>query len=87
MYHWYDFVGNVGVFLIVATYLLLLLNRLDSNGIYYSLLNGVGASLVIVSLTFDFNLSAFIVEAFWVTISLIGVVRALLRDSAPITAS
>lgn len=87
MYHWYDFVGNIGVFLIVATYLLLLLNRLDSNGIYYSLLNGVGASLVIVSLTFDFNLSAFIVEAFWVTISLIGVVRALLRDSAPITAS
>ena len=37
------------------------------------MLNALGASLIIVSLLFDFNLSAFIVEAFWVIISLIGI--------------
>ena len=30
-YTWYDFVGNVGVFLLLAAYLLLQLNKITSN--------------------------------------------------------
>jgi hypothetical protein len=72
-----DFLGNVGVALIVIAYLLLQLNRLSSNTLSYSLLNAAGAALIIVSLWSNFNLSAFIMEAFWVLISLIGICRYL----------
>ena len=41
----------------------------------YSALNALGAALIIVSLLFDFNLSAFIIELFWVIISLFGIVQ------------
>jgi hypothetical protein len=70
-----DFIGNVGVALIILAYLGLQLGRLEVHNLTYSLANAVGAVLVIVSLLFDFNLSAFIIEAFWVVISLIGVWR------------
>ena len=79
MYQWHDFVGNVGVAFIVGTYLLLLLNRIDSTSLRYSLLNAIGATLVIVSLVFDFNLSAFVIEAFWLVISMVGIGRAYTR--------
>ena len=69
----YDLLGNIGVFLIILTYLLLQLRKMTSESLLYSVLNAVGAMLIIVSLLFDFNLSAFIVEAFWVIISLIGI--------------
>ena len=75
MYTLYDVLGNLGVFLIILTYLLLQLNRLSSEDLLYSVLNALGAALIIVSLLFDFNLSAFIVEAFWVIISLYGIVQ------------
>ena len=70
-----DFIGNVGVVVLMIAYLMLQLNKLRSDGLAYSLLNVVGASLVIVSLLFDFNLSALLMEVFWVLISLVGIYR------------
>jgi hypothetical protein len=70
-----DFLGNVGVVLIIIAYLLLQLNRIGSNSLSYSLLNVLGAALIIVSLVFNFNLSAFIMETVWVAISLFGIYR------------
>ena len=32
-YDWTDFIGNVGVFLILATYLMLLLERVESRSL------------------------------------------------------
>lgn len=74
-YTWYDFVGNVGVFLLLAAYLLLQLNKLSSNQLSYSILNGVGAIFILISLTYEFNLSAFAIEFFWLLISLVGIVN------------
>lgn len=73
----YDVIGNAGVAMILIAYLLVQLDRLDARGVAYSLVNAVGASLVVVSLVVDFNLSAFIVEVFWALISLYGLVRSL----------
>ena len=73
-YTWYDFVGNVGVFLLLTAYLLLQLNKLSSNQLSYSVLNGLGAILILVSLTYEFNLSAFAIEFFWLLISIVGIV-------------
>jgi len=70
-----DFLGNVGVVVLMVTYLMLQLNKLSSNGLAYSLLNAIGASMIVVSLLYDFNLSALLMEVFWVLISLVGIYR------------
>jgi len=74
-YSFTDFLGNIGVVLIIIDYLLLQLNRISSISLSYSLLNAVGASLIIISLIFNFNLSAFVMEAIWVVISLFSLYR------------
>jgi len=76
---WFDIAGLTGVVLIVIAYLLLQLGKLPSTAASYSLLNALGAGLVMVSLLFAFNLSAFLMEAFWFLISLFGLVRSLTR--------
>ena len=70
---WHDAVGAFGVALIVLTYLLLQLERLDARGFGFSFLNGLGAALVLYSLFYEFNLSAFLIELFWLIISLMGI--------------
>ena len=70
-----DFVGNVGVVVLMIAYLMLQLNKLRSDGLAYSLLNAIGASLIVISLLHDFNLSALLMEVFWVLISILGIYR------------
>lgn len=76
-FHFFDLAGFIGVVLIIVAYLLLQLEKLPSTSPSYSLLNAGGALLIMFSLIFAFNLSAFIVEAFWFLISLLGVWRSL----------
>ncbi len=80
-YAWYDFVGSIGVGVIIFTYILLQLGKIRSEQLSYSLLNAVGASLIIFSLFYNFNFSAFIVEFFWVLISLYGIAKFFLSRS------
>ena len=70
-----DLVGNIGVVILMVTYLLLQLNRLRSDELAYSLLNAAGATLIILSLLVNFNLSALLMEVFWVLISFVGIYR------------
>lgn len=72
-----DLVGNIGVAILVVTYLLLQLDKLRSSDLAYSVLNALGASLIVASLIIDFNLSALLMEVFWVLISFIGIGRHL----------
>jgi predicted membrane protein len=81
-YGWYDLVGNVGVALMVLAYLLLQAEKLRSSDLSYSLMNGVGALLVLISLLYRFNLSAFLVEAFWLLISIYGLIKFVARPRA-----
>ena len=78
-FHWFDLAGFAGVLLIIVAYLLLQLEKLPSSSPRYSVMNAAGALLIMVSLIFAFNLSAFIVEAFWFLISLLGLSKALGR--------
>jgi len=80
-YAWHDFVGNLGVALILGTYFLLQIGRLDPKSVAYSALNALGAGSITLSLLFDFNLSAFVVEGAWVAVSLYGVWRSLRRHA------
>jgi len=81
-YEWHDLVGNIGVAMILGTYFALQIERLDSKSIAYSALNALGAGSITLSLLFNFNLSAFVVEAAWVAVSLFGLARALRRRSS-----
>jgi len=78
-YAWHDILGTVGVAVIIVTYVLLQAEKLRSDSLYYSLLNAVGPSLIIVSLYFNLNFPAFIVEFFWLLISLFGIGKYLFR--------
>jgi paired small multidrug resistance pump len=75
-FHLSDLAGFFGVLFIIIAYLLLQLNKLPSSSPSYSLMNAAGALLIIISLIFDFNFSAFVVEVFWFLISLVGLCRS-----------
>jgi hypothetical protein len=75
---WFDLAGFLGVLLIVVAYLLLQLDKLPSSAPSYSLLNAAGALLIIASLLFKFNFSAFLIEVFWFLISLLGLSKWLI---------
>lgn len=76
-YGWFDLAGNIGVVMMVIAYLLLQLEKLSSSAVSYLLLNAGGALLVILSLIYHFNLSAFLMEVFWLLISLYGLAKPL----------
>ena len=81
-YSGFDLAGNVGVVLMVLGYLLLQAEKIRSSDLSYSLMNGVGALLVLISLLYRFNLSAFLVEAFWLLISIYGLIKFAARPRA-----
>jgi hypothetical protein len=85
-YGWHDLLGIIGVVSIVATYMLLQLEKLSATSFLYSATNGLGASLILVSLIYEFNLSAFIIEAFWLLISTYGIVRYFSRNRSRLAA-
>lgn len=72
---WYQWLGIAGMILILGAYSLLQTERLSSRDLSYSVMNAAGALLLVVSLLFDFNLSALIVEGFWSIISAVGIIR------------
>ncbi|MFA5233298.1 MAG: hypothetical protein WC390_02780 [Sulfurimonas sp.] len=67
-----DVVGIVGVAMVLATYFLLQSEKIDSKGFLYSFLNFLGALLIVYSLLYSWNLASFIIEFFWILISLYG---------------
>lgn len=73
---WYDAIGLLGVAAILAAYALLQVGRLAADAPAFSAANAFGAALVLISLWFDFNLSATVVEGAWLVISLYGLARA-----------
>jgi len=78
-YAWYDIIGTVGVGIIILTYTALQLERIRSDSLLYSLLNASGASLILISLRYSFNFAAFVVEFFWVLISIYGIIKYFLK--------
>lgn len=72
-----DFIGCLGTLIILIVYALLQMGKLESSSLAYSLLNIVGAILILSSLLFSWNLSAVLMEISWVIISLYGILKAL----------
>ena len=84
-YELHDFIGNIGVVLVLGTYLMLQLGRMNAQTVAYSSLNGLGAILILVSLLVDFNMSSFIIEIAWLLISVMGLfMHRRARNKQPI---
>jgi hypothetical protein len=73
-----DGAGLAGVALIVAAYASTSLGRLDPRNWPALGANFVGASLILVSLSRNFNLSATVMEVVWALVALIGLIRLTL---------
>ena len=74
-----DFIGLIGVGLILVTYGALTFERIDPKHWSYSAGNGLGAVLILVSLFYSFNLASFVIEIAWLAISLFGLWKAWRR--------
>lgn len=69
----YNTVGIIGDVFIIGAYFLLQLGKINAKQLPYLLLNLFGASFIIFSLIFEWNLAAFVIETAWVLISIYGV--------------
>lgn len=74
-----NLIGNIGVFCFLLAYFLLQKGKIAHTNANYLLLNLAGALLVMFSLTVNWNLSAFLLEAAWALISIWGLCKALGR--------
>lgn len=78
---WFDFVGFVGVLMVLGAYAGHQARRLDGNGVLYSLVNLVGAGGILVPVLYaeQMNWSVLFIEAAWMAISAYGVWQAIAR--------
>ncbi|MEL6686105.1 MAG: hypothetical protein AAFP97_00615 [Pseudomonadota bacterium] len=67
-----DLIGLAGVVLILIAYFALQTERIASEDWRFSAINGLGAILIMISLYFTFNLASFVIEVFWLIISVYG---------------
>ena len=79
-----DAAGVFGVLLILIAYAGATTGKLDPKRPPALLLNLAGALLILLSLAYDFNLSAVLMEAAWALVALFGLGRlALQRRRTP----
>jgi len=69
----YQWIGFIGMAFVVVAYLFLQTNKYTIRSLEYQLLNLVGAILLLISLFVHFNLGSFIIEVFWIIITLYGI--------------
>lgn len=71
-----DIIGLIGSALFIAAFLYAnMTSRLDK--VWFNAANLAGAILLLVSLSAHFNLAAFVLEAAWGTIALVGMIGAI----------
>jgi drug/metabolite transporter superfamily protein YnfA len=68
-----DLLGLVGVFITLVAYFLLNTRKISAEKYTFPVLNAIGSVLILYSLFFEWNISAFIMEICWLLISCYGV--------------
>lgn len=74
-----DIMGNVGVLCILGSYLAAQTDRMNPRSNPFLVVNGVGSALVLYSLLYSYNQSAFVIQCSWIAISVVGLVRNALK--------
>jgi purine-cytosine permease-like protein len=71
----HDVAGVIGSVIVIVAYFATQVGWFAVNDPRFAWANLAGAGLIIISLMMDFNLAAFIIEIFWILISVFGLVR------------
>ena len=71
-----DLIGFVGSFFIVAAFAYSNLTT-QINALWFNVSNFVGAALLTVSLTVNYNLPTMVLEIVWMAIAIFGILKAL----------
>ncbi|MFW0777427.1 MAG: CBU_0592 family membrane protein [Rickettsiales bacterium] len=72
---WADIAGSIGVMMVLVSYFLLQKEVISATGACYLSLNLIAPILIILSLLVHWNLSAFLLEAAWASISIYGLYK------------
>jgi predicted membrane protein len=72
-----DTIGIIGMLCIIVTYYAIEKGKYTRDSLSYYVINLIGAILLTISLIISFNLGSFIIEMFWIVISVEGIVRVL----------
>ena len=73
----HDILGTIGVAFIVFMYVMLQLGKINAERPTFSALNALGAVFILISLIYQFNMSAALMEGVWLLVSLYGLWKAL----------
>ena len=73
----HDILGTIGVGFIIVMYAMLQLGKISAERPAFSAFNALGAVFILISLTYEFNLSAAMMESVWLVVSLYGLRKAL----------
>lgn len=79
---WHEIVGLVGVAFVLLAYFGLQSGKLRGDGLASQFANILGAGAIALSLVYDFNLSAMVIELCWIAISIYGLVRGIRMRAA-----
>jgi len=71
----FQWIGFAGMVFIVWAYFILQMGNHGIDSLYYQLLNLIGAILLLISLLVHFNLGSFLIEVFWIIITLYGMLK------------
>lgn len=71
----YDVIGLCGVLAYIGAYFGIQVLRMKPSSTAYGALNVAGPVLILVSLSQAFNLASFVTQAFWLVITLAGMLR------------
>jgi hypothetical protein len=78
---WFDFVGFVGVLMVLGAYAGQQTRKLDGDGVLYSLINLVGAGGILMPVVYaeQMNWSVLFIETAWMAISAYGIWHSVAR--------
>lgn len=76
-----DLIGFAGSFFIVAAFAYSNLTA-QINALWFNVANFIGAALLTVSLTVNYNLPTIVLEMVWMAIALFGISKALMARRA-----
>jgi paired small multidrug resistance pump len=77
-----DVIGLAGVVITLLAYVLLNIHKITARALSYPALNALGSFLVMYSLFYHWNLSAFMMEFCWFLVSIYGMISVLRANKA-----